>query len=94
MVLVHMTEEKFRAKAAELTEKQGITLPGPVGKISKDGVTAGYTHSGNTLTVHILDKPIFVSRAYCERRLEDWLTAGNEQGSLPDEPATQTESLY
>ena len=79
MVLVEMTEERFHAKAAELLQKQGIVLPGPVGKICKDGVTAGYTHSNDTLTVHILEKPIFVSRAYCERRLEDWLSAAEEQ---------------
>ncbi len=74
MVLVRMTEEEFTAKAAELESTQGISLSGPVGKISRDGVTAGYTHANDTLTVHILEKPIFVSRAYCERRIEDWLT--------------------
>ena len=74
MLLVQMTDEEFRAKADELEEQQGISLTGPIGKISKDGVTAGYTHANNTLTVHIIEKPIFVSRAYCERRIEDWLT--------------------
>ena len=74
MVLLQMTEEKFRAKAAELERTQGIRLPGRIGKMSKDGVTAGYTHENDTLTVHIIEKPIFVSRAYCERRIEDWLT--------------------
>lgn len=74
MLLVQMTEEEFRAKAAELKQLQGISLSGPVGKISKDGVTAGYTHANDTLTVHIIEKPIFVSRVYCERRIEDWLT--------------------
>ena len=74
MLLVQMTEEEFRTKAAELEELQGISLSGPVGKISKDGVTAGYTHANDTLTVHIIEKPIFVSRAYCERRIEDWLS--------------------
>ena len=74
MLLVPMTDEEFRSKADELLELQGIRLSGPVGKISKDGMTAGYTHANDTLTVHIIDKPIFVSRAYCERRIEDWLT--------------------
>ena len=74
MLLVRMTDEEFFAKAAELKSTQGISLVGPVGKISKDGVTAGYTHANDTLTVHIIEKPIFVSRAYCERRIEDWLT--------------------
>ena len=74
MLLVPMTEEEFRLKAAELLRLQGIELSGPVGKVSKDGMTAGYTHANDTLTVHIIEKPIFVSRAYCERRIEDWLT--------------------
>ncbi len=74
MLLVRMTDEEFFAKAAELKLTQGISLSGPVGKISRDGVTAGYTHANDTLTVHIIEKPIFVSRAYCERRIEDWLT--------------------
>ena len=74
MLLVRMTVEEFDMKAAELQRLQGICLSGPIGKISKDGVTAGYTHANDTLTVHIIEKPIFVSRAYCERRIEDWLT--------------------
>ena len=73
MLLVRMTDEEFLSKAAELQRLEGISLSGPVGKISKDGVTAGYTHANDTLTVHIIEKPIFVSRAYCERRIEDWL---------------------
>lgn len=74
MVMVEMTEAQFHAKAAELS-RSGITLPGKVGKISRDGVTAAYTHSNDVLTVHIVEKPAFVSRVYCERRLEDWLRA-------------------
>lgn len=74
MVMVHMTEAEFNAKAAELRQ-QGISVPGPIGKVSRDGVTAAYTHANETLTVHILDKPAFISRVYCERRLEDWLKA-------------------
>ena len=73
MLLVPMSDDEFRARAAQLEQQQGIAIAGPVGKISKAGVTAGYTHANNTLTVHIIDKPIFVSRAYCERRIEDWL---------------------
>lgn len=69
-----MSEEQFRARAAELHRTQGITLAGPVGKITRNGITAGYTHANDTLTIHIIEKPIFVSRAYCERRIEEWLS--------------------
>ena len=74
MLLVEMTDEEFRTKAAELQSTKGISLSGRVGTISRDGVTAAYTHANDTLTVHILEKPVFVSRAYCERRIEEWLT--------------------
>ena len=73
MVLVQMTEEEFLAKAAELLHVQGIAITGPVGKLTSAGVTAGYTHANGTLTVHIIDKPAFLSRVYCERRIEEWL---------------------
>ena len=73
MLLVAMTDERFLAKMSELELTQGISLPGRVGKVSRDGVTAAYTHANDTLTVHIVEKPIFLSRAYCERRIEDWL---------------------
>ncbi len=73
MLLMQMTEEEFHVKVEELSRLKGIHLLGPVGKVTKDGVTAGYTHAHNTLTVHIIEKPIFVSRAYCECRIEDWL---------------------
>ena len=74
MLLVEMTDDEFRVKADELKVTQGISVSGRVGKISRDGVTAAYTHANDVLTVHIVDKPIFVSRAYCEHRIEEWLT--------------------
>jgi hypothetical protein len=70
-----MTNAEFTAKAAELEKKLGVPLTGPAGKITKDGVTAGYTHWDNTLTVHIIDKPFFLTTEYCEQKLQEWLGA-------------------
>ena len=74
MIRVPMTDAEFAAKAAELQTKLGVSLTGPAGKITKDGVTAGYTHWDNTLTVHIIDKPFFVTTEYCEQKLQEWLS--------------------
>lgn len=73
MIQVQMSPAVFAAKAAELKTRLGIEITERVGTISNEGVTAAYTHHNDTLTVHIVDKPAFVSRAYCERRLEEWL---------------------
>jgi hypothetical protein len=75
MVQVHMTSTKFEQKAAELQEKHGLTLTETAGRIEKDGVTAGYTHYNDTLTVHIIDKPVFISTAYCEQQIAEWLNS-------------------
>ena len=75
MIQVQMTDKEFAVKAAELEQMLGVTVAAPVGTISREGVTAAYTHHQDTLTIHIVDKPAFMSRAYCERRLEEWLYA-------------------
>ena len=75
MIQVEMSETEFASKSRELERDLGITLGGNVGTIERNGVTAAYTHHNGLLTIHIVDKPAFVSRAYCERRLEEWLVA-------------------
>lgn len=75
MIQVKMTTNEFARRAAELNEKFGITLTDPVGQISRDGVTAGYTHYNDVLTIHIVDKPVFISTEYCEKQVEEWLGA-------------------
>ena len=41
MIQIPLTPDQFAATARQLEEKQGITLDGPEGKITKMGVTAG-----------------------------------------------------
>lgn len=74
MIQVKMSDDEFNAKARELKQKYDLDLAGPAGRITKDGVTAGYTHYAGTLTVHILDKPFFISTEYCEQQLQEWLS--------------------
>ncbi len=73
MIQVSMTGTEFGQKAAELKQKYNLDLTEPAGKITKDGVTAGYTLHNDILTVHILDKPFFISTEYCEQKLQEWL---------------------
>ncbi len=73
MIQVHMTEADFKQKIQEFKGRYGLDLTEPAGKITKDGVTAAYTHHENTLTVHILDKPFFISTEYCEQKLQELL---------------------
>ena len=73
MIQVKMTQAEFSAKARELKQRYNLDLTEPAGRITKDGVSAGYTHYQGTLTVHILDKPVFVSTEYCEQKLQEWL---------------------
>ena len=81
MIQVPMTNAEFAEKAAELQQRFGLTLTGVAGKITKDGVTAGYTHSDDLLTVHIIDKPFFISTAYCEQKLQEWLQTGEAEAT-------------
>ncbi len=73
MIQVRMTSTEFAKRAAELNEKFGLTLTDPAGQITRDGVTAGYTHYNEILTIHIVDKPVFISTEYCEKKVEEWL---------------------
>lgn len=75
MIQLPMTQAEFSEKARELKQKHDLDLTEPAGRITKDGVTAGYTHYNGTLTVHILEKPFFISTEYCEQKLQEWLSA-------------------
>ncbi len=73
MIQIPLTPEEFASTARLLEEKQGITLTGDEGKITKMGVTAGYQYAEGLLRVTILDKPFFVTTDYCEEQLKAWL---------------------
>lgn len=73
MIQIPLTPEQFDTTARLLTEKQGITLDGPEGKITKMGVTAGYQYADGLLRITILDKPFFVTTEYCEEQLRGFL---------------------
>lgn len=77
MIQIAMTPQEFAATGKLLEEKQGVTLTGDEGKITKMGVTAGYQYAEGWLRVTILEKPFFVTTEYCEEQLRG-LLAKNE----------------
>ncbi len=74
MIQVYMTEAQFREKIQELNGRYDLDLTEPAGRVTKESITAGYTHSADTLSVHILDKPFFISTEYCEQKLQELLS--------------------
>ena len=73
MIQIAMTPEEFAETGRMLEEKQGVTLTGDEGKITKMGVTAGYQYAEGLLRVTILEKPFFITTEYCEEQLRGML---------------------
>jgi hypothetical protein len=69
---IAMTEEQFQALGAR-AKAQGIDLAGREGTIEKMGVKAKWGFDGATLTVDVLDKPIFMTKEAVEERLRQAL---------------------
>ncbi len=74
MIHLEMTEAEYDEKVAELAAK-GIKLVETRGEVDKEGVTVTYTYEHSKLTVQIMRKPLFVSLAYCESRMREWIAA-------------------
>ena len=74
MIQIPLTPAQFASAAKILEEKQGITLTGDEGEISRMGVTASYKYADGTLSIAILEKPFFVTTEYCEEQLKGFLT--------------------
>jgi hypothetical protein len=67
-----MSDHQFAA-ATQRLRTNGIDLIGPTGTLTKDGVTAKYTHANGTLTVEILDRPMLLPLSLIEGRLKSYL---------------------
>jgi hypothetical protein len=73
MIQIPLTPEEFQSKANQLAEQQGIAIAGTEGTIEKMGVTASYRYENGLLTIHILQKPMFLTEAMCENALRSML---------------------
>lgn len=67
-----MSDAQFAA-ATQRLRANGIELAGPTGLLTKDGVTAKYTHANGTLTVEIIDRPFLLPLSLIEGKLKAYL---------------------
>jgi len=67
-----MSDHQF-ASASQRLSAQGIELSGPTGTLTKDGVTATYTHADGTLTVEIVNRPMLLPLSLIEGKLKSYL---------------------
>jgi hypothetical protein len=72
MISVPMSDRQFAA-ATQRLHANGIDLTGPTGTLTKDGVTARYTHADGTLTVEIIDRPFYYPLSLVESKLQSYL---------------------
>jgi hypothetical protein len=72
MISIPMSDLQFAAASKRLLAN-GIELTGPTGTLTKDGVTAKYTHADGQLDVEILHHPAFLPISLIEGRLQSYL---------------------
>lgn len=81
MLSIPMTDAQFAAAAVRLREN-GIELMGPSGTLTKDGITAKYSHGDGLLKVEIVDKPFFLPESLIEGRLQAYIEQSLAAGDL------------
>jgi hypothetical protein len=72
VISIPMSDIQFAA-ATQRLRANGIDLTGPTGTLTKDGVTARYTHADGTFTVEILNRPEMLPLSLIEGRLQAYL---------------------
>jgi hypothetical protein len=72
MISIPMSDRQFAAATVRL-RANGIELTGPTGTLTKDGVTARYTHADGALTVEIIDRPFLLPLSLIEGKLQSYL---------------------
>ncbi len=72
MISIPITASQFASLTTRLSAN-GIEMVGDTGTLTKDGVTAQYTHADGTLTVEITDRPSYYPISLIETKLKSWL---------------------
>lgn len=81
MLSIPMTDTQFAAATARLRDN-GIELVGRSGTLTKDGITAKYSHENDLLKVEIVDKPFFLPESLIEGRLQAYIEQSLAAGDL------------
>jgi hypothetical protein len=74
MISVALTPAQYTAKSAELLAKEGITLTGTSGTVSKSVVTLKYDYDGAILNIAVEHAPPFL-KGHVESELRAWLNS-------------------
>ena len=72
MIQVPMSDSQFLS-ATERLRANGIHLNGPTGTLTKDGITASYTHAEGKLSIEIIDRPSLLPLSLIEAKLQSYL---------------------
>jgi hypothetical protein len=72
MITLPVTDAQFASLSTRLLSN-GIELAGPTGTLTKDGVTANYSHAAGQLTVEITHRPAYYPLSLIESKLRSWL---------------------
>jgi hypothetical protein len=72
MFSIPITASQFASLATRL-RTNGIDMVGDTGTLTRDGVTAQYTHANGKLTIEITDRPSYYPVPLIEAKLQSWL---------------------
>jgi hypothetical protein len=72
VITIPISDTQFDSLTTRL-RSNGIDLTGPSGTLTKDGVTAQYTHAAGKLTVEITNRPSLLPLSLIEAKLQSWL---------------------
>ncbi len=72
MLTIPISDAQFASLATRL-RTNGIDMVGDTGTLTKDGVTAQYTHANGALTIEITDRPSYYPISLIETKLQSWL---------------------
>jgi hypothetical protein len=74
-IIIPLTPAQFEAKKAEL-HANGVSITGPTGKLSHDGVNLSYSYDGvAALTVVVTSKPFLVPESLVAGKIRDWFSS-------------------
>jgi hypothetical protein len=71
MLHIPITDTQFASLTTRL-RSNGIELAGPSGTLTKDGVTAKYTHANGKLTIEITGHPAYYPIPLIESKLQSY----------------------
>jgi len=72
VISIPISDSQFASLTNRL-RTNGIELTGDTGTLTKDGVTAKYTHANGLFTVEILDRPSLLPLSLIEGKLQSYL---------------------